>query len=152
MWRLVKQVQNKRKLQSLRNKFGVVISDPDSIAQEISQFWQRTMSLQGPLADMCSTYLSKFFQGKDVQLMAKALIKPLSIDLVHAALSNFNTTSSPGFDGIPCSVYAAFANVFAPAIFEIISNFHASETISDSWALAPLNVIPKARGTVTVGT
>ena len=82
--------------------------------------------------------------------MAKELIKPLSIEVVHAPLSNLNTTSSPGFDGIPCSVYAAFANVFAPLIFEIISIFYASETISDSWALALLNVIPKAQGTVTI--
>ena len=82
--------------------------------------------------------------------MANALIKCVSKDLVHAALSNLNATASPGFDGIPCAVYTAFAGAFVPVMFHIISGFCASETIFDTWSLALLNVIPKARGTVTV--
>ena len=82
--------------------------------------------------------------------MAKVVIKPPTKDLVHAALSNLNAKSSPGFGGIPCAVYTPFARAFVPGMYDIISNFCASETISYSWSLALLNVIPKARGTVTV--
>ena len=82
--------------------------------------------------------------------MAKVPIKSLTKDLVHAALSNLNAIWSPGFDGIPCAVYTAFAGAFVRVMLDIISAFCTSETISDSWSLALLNVIPKARGTVTV--
>ena len=40
VWRLVKQLQNKRKLQGLRNKFGVVITHLDAIGTEGANFWQ----------------------------------------------------------------------------------------------------------------
>ena len=142
-------MQNKRKLQQLRNKFGVVVTDPDAICTEIANFWQQTTPVTSPPLDQCTTYLHKFFQGKDIAVMAKALIKPLSKDLVHAAQSNLNDTLS-GFDGIPCAVYTSFAGTFVPVMFDIISSLYTSETISDTWSLALLNVIPKARGTVTV--
>ena len=150
VWRPVKQLQNKRKLQQLRNKFRVVNSDPDANGTDIANFWQQTMSVKAPPLDHCSSYLKQLFQGKDIAIMAKVLVKPLTKDVVHAALSNLNAMSSPGFDDVPCAVYTAFAGAFVPVRFDIISNFYVSETISDSWSLALLNVIPKARATVTV--
>ena len=59
----------------------------------------------------------------DIAGMAKALIKPLSKDLVHAALSNLNATSSLGFEGIPCAVYTAFAGAFVRVMFDIFFQF-----------------------------
>ena len=73
--------------------------------------------------------------------MAKVLSKPLPKDLVHAALSNLNVRSSPGFTGILCAVYAAFAGAFVPVMFDIISNLYASGTISNLWSLALVIVI-----------
>ena len=57
MWRPVKQLQNTRKLQQPRNKFGVVIADPDAIGSEIANFWAQTMPVKGPPLDHCSSYL-----------------------------------------------------------------------------------------------
>ena len=82
--------------------------------------------------------------------MASALIKLVSIDLVHVALTNLNITSPPGFHGIPCSVYATFASAFVPVMHDIVSTFYAIETFSDNWSLALLNVIPTTRGIVNV--
>ena len=50
VWRLVKQLQSKRKLSkrklmSLRHKTGRVLYDPHAIASEIMSFWQQTMSV-----------------------------------------------------------------------------------------------------------
>ena len=46
VWRLIKQLQCKRKLLSLRNKFGVTLPDAASMAEEIPTFWQETMSIK----------------------------------------------------------------------------------------------------------
>ena len=82
--------------------------------------------------------------------MAHFLIKPLSMGLVHAALTNSNPTSSPGFDGVPSSIYDTFSIVFVPIMHSIVKHFYATSGISDDWALALLNVIPKARGSMAV--
>ena len=82
--------------------------------------------------------------------MAEMLIKPLSAPLVHAALLALNRTSAPGLDGVPCSIYASFAEQFSPVMYNLIQGYYRSGTMNEDWALALLNVIPKTRGTVSV--
>ena len=150
VWRLVKQLQSKRKLMSLRHKTGQVLCDPHAIASEIASFWQQTMSVGGQPLTECHSYLASFFKSKNIPLMAEMLIKPLSAPLVHAALLALNRTSAPGLDGVPCSIYASFAEKFSPVMHNLIQGYYRSGTMNEDWALALLNVIPKTRGTVTV--
>ena len=54
--------------------------------------------------EACRGYLQPFFTKFNVKLMARMLIRPLTISLVEAALDTLKKTSSPGVDGIPYSL------------------------------------------------
>ena len=144
------QLQSKRKLMSLRHKTGQALYDPHAIASEIASFWQQTMSVGGQPLNECHSYLASFFKSKNVPLMAEMLIKPLTAPLVHTALLALNRTSAPGLDGIPCSIYVPFAEQFSPVMHNLIQGHYRAGTLNEEWALAVLNVVPKARGTVSV--
>ena len=62
VWMLVKHLQNKRKLQPLRHKFGVVITDQDAIGKEIAKFWQQTMSVTCPHSLNALNICTSFFK------------------------------------------------------------------------------------------
>ena len=79
-------------------------------------YWQHTMNSSGKSQPEVVTYLEKFFHGKNTALMAKMLIQPLSLDLVHAALDSLNGTSTPGIDGVQVSISTKpFLISFAPS-------------------------------------
>ena len=99
VWRLVKQLQHKRRLLSLRDRYGVILPDAPAIAKEITDVWSGTMASMGASPTECKLYLQQFF-GKRVTVdIAKMLMHSLSVCLVETALESLNTTSSPGFDG-----------------------------------------------------
>ena len=151
VWRVVKQLQRKRKLHSLRNKFGKVIFDADAMAARISAFWQTTMQSQGESTERCKEYLSQFFQGKNVPLMAQMLIKPLSLELVEAAPEGLSRNSAPGTDGFTASIYVALRSFFAPLMLSIFQDILQTGQLNPFWAEAMLNPIPRALGCVGVG-
>ena len=150
VWRLVKQLQCKRKLLSLRNKFGVILPDAASMAEEIATYWQQTMSVKGEPPPKCAGYLADFFSKYNIPNLSRALIKPLSLDLVLAALDTLNKSASPGSDGVPSSVYSAFRDAFAPRMLSIFEASLARGSIDPDWVLALLNPIPKGPGIVQV--
>ena len=73
----------------------------------------------------CHSYLSLFFQSKNILLMAKMLIKPFLVPFVHGALLALNTTSALGLDVIPCSVYAVFAKQLSPAWYRLLQGYYS---------------------------
>ena len=147
IWRLVKQLQVRRKLQRIRDTQGNILSDPASIAREVTDFWAGIMNTGGGDEPACSTYLSKFFGGRDMSILFKALFKPLSLDLVNKALDALQPNSSPGIDGFTIKIYKAFRTEFSPRIMEAMQLFLSTGTIPQDWSLALLNPIPKVAGT-----
>ena len=150
IWRLTKQLQFKRKLYSLRNRFSQLLPDPESMVSEIVNYWQHTMNSSGKSQPEVVTYLEKLFHGKNTALMAKMLIQPLSLDLVHAAMDSLNGTSAPGIDGVQVSIYKTFSDFFCPMMLDIYTRILSSKTLSSDWSLALLNPIPKGLGTASV--
>ena len=150
IWRLVKQLQSKRKLLAIRNKFGIILPDVESMAKEITGSWQDTMSVKGVGVDRCKSYLGSFFGLKDWKSFAAALVKKVDIHLVLAALESLSKTSSPGIDGVSASVYWAFKDVFAPHMLYVFDSAMATGTLPETWTLALLNPIPKVPGIATV--
>ena len=77
IWRLIRRLQVKRKLHTLRTKSGAVLPDADSIAKEMHSLWSSTMVSLGLPSVQVSAYSCSFFNGKLLAGMAKLLIKPL---------------------------------------------------------------------------
>ena len=94
----------KRQLHTLQTKMGRVLPDPEAIAKELLGFRSDTMSSTGLSSPRVSEYLRSFFGDKLLADMAKLLIRPASIDLVHAALDSLSATPSPGIDGFTGAV------------------------------------------------
>ena len=148
VWRLVKQLQHKRRLLSLRDRYGVILPDAPAIAKEITDVWSGTMASTGASPTECKLYLQQFF-GKRVTVdIAKVLMHPLSVCLVETALESLNTTSSPGFDGFQLCIYKRFSSFFAPRMLYIVQLALEKGSPDKTWSLALLNPIPKALGIV----
>ena len=81
----MKQLQSKRKLHSLRNRTGMVLPDPEGMADEILHFWKEAMSSTGHTQEACRRYLQPFFCKFNIKLMSQLLVHPLSLHLVEAA-------------------------------------------------------------------
>ena len=150
IWRLTKQLQFKRKLYSLRNRSPQLLPDPESMVSEIVTYLQHTMNSSGKSQPEAVTYLEKFFHGKNTALIAKMLIQPLSLDLVHAAMDSLNGTSAPGIDGVQVSIYKTFSDFFCPIMLDMYTGILSSKTLNSDWSLALLNPIPKGLGTASV--
>ena len=97
-------------------------------------------------------YLELFFSSRKCYLpkMTAALIKPLSSDLVDAALDTLCTILSPRIDGFFTSIYLAFRNFFAPQMWGILSDALAKGDLHEAWSLAIFNPIPKSLGVLVV--
>ena len=145
IWRLTKQLQTRKRLLRLRNQTGV-LTDPEAIAKEITSFWAGIMNNGGASEEACFTYLNDFFEGKDMNMLVKALYKPLSIDVVLKALDNLQPTAAPGYDGFVVKIYKAFKENFAPHMVLVIEEFLRTGEIPQHWSLALLNPIPKVPG------
>ena len=63
IWRLVKQLQFRRRLQQLRNTSGAILTDPESIAKEITTYVPPT---QLGATDKCN---GKFARAQKVELL-----------------------------------------------------------------------------------
>ena len=149
VWRLVHQLQCKRKLHTLRNRLGRPTGHRVN-SQRNTLFVVGTMTSNGQPPLGISNYLNSFFRGKPLADMARMLIKPLLQDLVHAALEALSPTSSPGMHGFIGAICKAFASHFVPRTFSIFSELLESPEIPKGWCLALLNPIPKALGLVGV--
>ena len=120
------------------------------MVSEIVTYWQQTMNSSGNSHPEVTSYLETFFRGKNTALMAKMLIQPLSLDLVHAALESLKGPWAPGIDGVQVSIYKAFSDFFCAVMLDIYKGILASNTLNDDWSLALLNPIPKGLGTASV--
>ena len=150
VWRLVKQLQPKRKLHNLRNKFGHIIQEPEALAAEIVQYWQQTMRAEGAPVLECKRYLSQFFSNKNMPLMVSMLVRSPTQDLVEAALDGLSKNSAPGADGAQASIYSAFREFFLPLMHDIYQHILNTGELNPEWSQAILNPIPKALGSVGV--
>ena len=99
IWRLVKQLQCRKKLQRLRDSSGNILTDPAAIAKEVTSFWAGIMNTGGGDGEACVAYLRSFFGKRNIPQLFRALFKPLTIDLANKALDSLQLNSSPGIDG-----------------------------------------------------
>ena len=147
IWRLVKQLHFRRRLQRLRNTNGTTLTDPESIAKEITTYWGGIMNNGGAGEPECSAYLKKFFGKRDLAAIFQALFKPMSTDLALKALGALQPAASPGYDGFTIQVYQAFKQVFVPKLVKVMDEFLKSGQVPVFWSIALLNPIPKVAST-----
>ena len=97
----------------------------------------------------CSRFLAPFFARHVDKPLYRLLHQPLTNELVHAALDILNRGSAPRLDGFGPEIHEKFHTFFVPLMPCIIHYLEAKGSLFDDWAIAILNVIPKAVDTPT---
>ena len=72
------------------------------------------------MEEECSHFLDSFFARHVHQPLYHMLSKPLTYDLVHAALDTLNRASGAGLDGFGPEIYPHFHQHFILHVIQII--------------------------------
>ena len=91
--RLLQQLPVKRHLTTLRNKIGKILFSFDDTATKTVSCCQNVMSQQAAPKELCLAYVAPLFNNKHMPQLVNTLIKPLSLDVGHAALDTLNESS-----------------------------------------------------------
>ena len=94
--------------------------------------------------------LKKMNLPSNFSAMARALLRPLSRDLVEVAFENLHNNVSPGDDGTGAKFYKVYAEVFIPRMLGITQECFESGSILPDLAVGLINSIPKTTGVATV--
>ena len=111
---------------------------------------QETMLAKRVSRPIVEKYLNNLFDGKNVTQIVQMLTKPVSLDLVQAAVELLNSASAPGTDGVQLSVYKMFSEFFGPIMLNIYNQMFSSHSLNPRWSIALLNPILKGLGTALV--
>ena len=149
--KLMTELQQRKKLGWIRDKTGQVLNQPVQIAAALAQHWVAISVPGQKTADECLSFLKGMKLPSNFSVMAKALLRPLSLELVETALNNLHNQVSPGDDGMGARFYKAFPDIFVPRMFEVASKCFESGSIFPDWAVGLINSIPKSTGTPSVG-
>ena len=74
------------------------------------------------------------------------LMKPLTLEVVVAALERLKGGSAPGKDGIPAEHCQAFPSVFAPRLLLAMQCFLREGGVPAEWSLSLMRCLPKFWG------
>ena len=80
---------------------------------QLVDYWQHAMNEKQASKPVVTKHFNKFFGGTNAAQMARMLIKPVWVDLVHAAFEVLNGTSTLGIDGVQVSIYKMFLEFFS---------------------------------------
>ena len=148
--RLTRELQSKRKLTALRNKAGRTFTEPTQIAEELKQFWSGVMAKGEHTVEECAQFLRSLPLRPQLKGAATLLLKPLTQELVLTALEKMKPGSAPGLDGVTAEIVMALPGALVPKMTEQIALFLTTGKITEEWALAILNPIPKQKGSISV--
>ena len=146
IFRLMRPLQERKRLQQLRLAGGTVIRDKLRIASELTTFWSSIMQGGAKTQDEVESYLvSKGIHFRLAQC-TPLLFKELSANLVTAALERLKNGPVPGLDGVPACIYQHFPDIFVQQLLYSLHGFMAGDVPLDSWTVALVSSIPKHPG------
>ena len=148
--RLTRELQSKRKLTALRNKARRTFTEPMQIAEELKQFWSGVMAKGEHTVEEFAQFLRSLPLRPQLKGTATLLLKPLTQELVLTALEKMKPGSAPGLDGVTAEILMALPGALVPKMTEQIALFLTTWTITEEWALAILNPIPKQKGSISL--
>ena len=94
-----------------------------AIAQAMRDYWAGVMAGNAVTEEECWRYVRSLPIPPKILQALPLLMKPLSLDVVLAALERLKGGSAPGKDGILAELYQAFPSVFAPRLLSAMQEF-----------------------------
>ena len=143
---LVRQLRERQHVARVRDSQGGVHTGVRAIAQAMRNYWAGVMAGNAVTEEECWRYVRSLPIPQKILQALPLLMKPLSLDVVLAALERLKGGSAPGKDGIPAELYQAFPSVFAPRLLSAMQDFLRVGEVPAEWSVSLMRCLPKFCG------
>ena len=140
VYRLMRELQERKKLQQLISRAGTAVRGAKTMPQELVEHWDRVST---PEEEDCVAYLKALGVVQRLRKAGRLLFKQLSPDIVHEGLKRLNSHSAPGLDGFSAKFFQTFPEFFEPQMHESLKRFLNAGTMPVTWTSGVMIMIPK---------
>ena len=95
LYRLMRELQERKKLQQLVSRTGLAIRGAKAVAKELVDHWDKVSTPTGSTEEDCVAYLKSLGVEQRLRKAGRLLFKQLSLDIVHEGLNRLNSNSYP---------------------------------------------------------
>ena len=149
LYRLMRELQERKKLQQLVSRAGTAVRGAKAVAKELVDHWDRVSTPTGATEEECVAYLKALGVEQRLRKAGQLLFKQLSLDIVHEGLKRLNSNSSPGLDGFSAKFFKRFSKIFEPQMYESLKRFLDAGTMPETWTSGVVTMIPKTKAMQT---
>ena len=149
LYRLMRELQERKKLQQLVSRAGTAIRGAKAVAKELVEHWDQVSTPTGATEEECVAYLKALGVEQRLRKAGRLLFKQLSLDIVHEGLKRLNSNSSPGLDGFSAKFFKRFSEIFKPQMYESLKRFLDAGTMPETWTSGVVTMIPKTKAMQT---
>ena len=149
LYRLMRELQERKKLQQLVSRAGSAVRGAKAVAKELVEHWDRVSTPTGATEEECVAYLKALGVEQRLRKAGRLLFKQLSLDIVHEGLKRLNSNSSPGLDGFSAKFFKRFLEIFKPQMYESLKRFLDAGTRPETWTSGVVTMIPKTKAMQT---
>ena len=149
LYRLMRELQERKKLQQLVSRTGSAIRGAKAVAKELVDRWDKVSTPTGTTEEECVTYLKALGVEQRLRKAGRLLFKQLSLDIFHEGLKRLNSNSSPGLDGFSAKVFKRFSDIFEPQMYESLKRFLNVGKMPETWTSGVVTMIPKTKAMQT---
>ena len=94
LYRLMRELQERKKLQQLVSRAGTTVRGAKTVAKELVEHWDRVSTPTGATEEECMAYVKALGVEQRLRKAGRLLFKQLSLDTVHEGLKRLNSNSS----------------------------------------------------------
>ena len=117
LYRLMRELHERKKLQQLVSRAGTAVRGAKAVAKELVEHWDQVSTPTGATEEECVAYLKALGVEQRLRKAGRLLFKQLSLDIVHEGLKRLNSNSSPGLDGFSAKFFKRFSEIFEPQMY-----------------------------------
>ena len=149
LYRLMRELQERKKLQRLVSRTGSAIRGAKAVAKELVDHWDKVSTPTGSTEEDCVAYLKSLGVEQRLRKAGRLLFKQLSLDIVHEGLKRLNSNSSPGLDGFSAKFFKRFSDIFEPQMYDSMKRFLEVGKMPETWTSGVVTMIPKTKAMQT---
>ena len=149
LYRLMRELQERKKLQQLVSRTGSAIQGAKAVAKDLVDHWDKVSTPTGSTEEDCVAYLKSLGVEQRLRKAGRLLFKQLSLDIVHEGLKRLNNNSSPGLDGFSAKFFKRFSGIFEPQMYDSLKCFLDTGKMPETWTSGVVTMIPKTKAMQT---
>ena len=149
LYRLMRELQERKKLHQLVSRAGTAIRGAKAVAKELVEHWDQVSTPTGATEEECVAYLKALGAEQRLCKAGRLLFKQLSLDIVHEGLKRLNSNSSPGLDGFSAKFFKRLSEIFEPQMYESLKRFLDVGIMPETWTSGVVTMIPKTKAMQT---